>query len=57
MGTVFKIYLPCVVDEKKVAGGDPAKPETAARGSETILLVEDEGAVRRAAAEFLGLQG
>jgi CheY-like chemotaxis protein len=57
MGTVFKIYLPCVVDEKKVVENDPAKPETMVRGSETILLVEDEGAVRRAAAEFLGLQG
>ena len=57
MGTVFKIYLPCVVEEKKVIEADPAKPEVVERGSETILLVEDEGAVRRAAAEFLGLQG
>ena len=28
-----------------------------ARGSETVLIVEDEHAVRRATAEFLGLQG
>ncbi len=57
MGTVFKIYLPCVVEEKKVFESDPTKPEIMVRGSETILLVEDEGAVRRAAAEFLGQQG
>jgi CheY-like chemotaxis protein len=30
---------------------------SAARGSETVLLVEDEQAVRRATAEFLTLQG
>jgi two-component system cell cycle sensor histidine kinase/response regulator CckA len=33
------------------------KTESAPRGSETILLVEDEQAVRRATAEFLDLQG
>ena len=57
MGTVFKIYLPCVSVEKSVSESDPVKTERMARGSETILLVEDEGAVRRATAEFLGLQG
>ncbi len=57
MGTVFKIYLPCV------GGRDPAEivedvgNKSAVRGSETVLLVEDEQAVRRAAAEFLTLQG
>jgi PAS domain S-box-containing protein len=57
MGTVFKIYLPCVSVEKPVSESDPIKTERMARGSETILLVEDESAVRRATAEFLGLQG
>ena len=57
MGTVFKIYLPCVAVEKSTIESDSAKTERPARGSETLLLVEDESAVRRAAAEFLGLQG
>jgi PAS domain S-box-containing protein len=57
MGTVFRIYLPCVAEEKKAIEADPAKAEIMVRGSETILLVEDERAVRRAAAEFLGMQG
>jgi PAS domain S-box-containing protein len=57
MGTVFKIYLPCVgapdnFDEKK-----DGKDGCVTRGSETVLLVEDEPAVRRATAEFLRLNG
>jgi len=56
-GTVFKIYLPCVSDHHWAA--EPVSPESEAiiRGSETVLLVEDEQAVRRATAEFLRLQG
>jgi two-component system cell cycle sensor histidine kinase/response regulator CckA len=55
-GTVFKIYLPrCQrAVEETVAPPAPAEP---LRGSETILLVEDEEAVREAASEFLSLQG
>jgi len=56
-GTVFKIYLPCVSDRKPVDATETVKPESLPRGSETILLVEDEAAVRRATAEFLALQG
>ena len=57
LGTVFKIYLPCVA-ERAGAEGPPEKPvEKPARGSETVLLVEDEPAVRRAAGEFLRMQG
>jgi DNA-binding response OmpR family regulator len=43
----------------RVATGQPteAAPETVLRGTETLLLVEDEDALRRAAAEFLGLRG
>jgi two-component system cell cycle sensor histidine kinase/response regulator CckA len=57
MGTVFKIYLPCVGEPQHSDDAEPPKPEPVARGSETILLVEDEHAVRRAASEFLSLQG
>jgi two-component system cell cycle sensor histidine kinase/response regulator CckA len=57
VGTVFKVYLPCVTETGRFSAIVEGKSEPAARGSETILLVEDEPAVRRAAAEFLGLQG
>ena len=56
-GTVFKIYLPCGNERHHLS--DIAQPESHSElgGSETILLVEDEAAVRRATAEFLRLQG
>jgi CheY-like chemotaxis protein len=54
---VFKIYLPCVKDHSHSVEGPTPEIEHASRGSETLLLVEDEPAVRRAAAEFLRLQG
>ncbi len=57
MGTVFKIYLPCVEGRNAPGELDDIRTESAARGSETVLLVEDELAVRRATAEFLGMQG
>ncbi len=57
MGTVFKIYLPCVAERHHSEAAVEDAPATPPRGSETILLVEDELAVRRAAAEFLTLQG
>ena len=57
MGTVFKIYLPCV-RERVTSVEAPGKPvEPLARGTETILLVEDEPALRRATLEFLSLRG
>jgi len=57
-GTVFKIYLPCVVAQgRAVTEPEIVRSENLPRGSETILLVEDEHAVRQATAEFLGLQG
>jgi two-component system, cell cycle sensor histidine kinase and response regulator CckA len=58
-GTVFKIYLPCVVGAvpTQPPENDVVKSEGLPRGSETILLVEDEHAVRQAAAEFLTQQG
>jgi PAS domain S-box-containing protein len=55
VGTTFKIYLPRV---DKPAAPAPVKPEPfAAGGSETILLVEDEQAVRIAARVFLEMKG
>ncbi len=57
MGTVFKIYLPCVRDRAIETQQAQVPPEPIARGTETVLLVEDEPALRRATAEFLGLRG
>lgn len=56
-GTVFKIYLPCVAGKDRRLA--PEKPEQTkpAQGTGTVLLVEDEPAVRKATAEFLRLQG
>ncbi len=56
-GTVFKIYLPSI--DERIQLADPENPERKmeTRGTETILLVEDEQAVRRPTAEFLGRQG
>ena len=57
MGTVFKIYLPCADAQKFADESKQVKIERSPRGSETILLVEDEAAVRHATGEFLRLQG
>jgi two-component system, cell cycle sensor histidine kinase and response regulator CckA len=57
MGTVFKIYLPCVAGGNYPSEIEDVESEPATRGSETVLLVEDEQAVRRATAEFLTTQG
>ena len=57
MGTVFKIYLPCISGNGPAVEPEGVKSETVPSGSETILLVEDEPAVRKAAAEFLRLRG
>jgi two-component system, cell cycle sensor histidine kinase and response regulator CckA len=56
-GTVFKIYLPCVSEQDRPAETNSNESQAATRGSETILLVEDEPAVRRATGEFLRMQG
>jgi len=57
MGTVFKIYLPCVGGRDNVGEADDARIGGVIGGSETVLLVEDEQSVRNATAEFLRLQG
>ena len=57
MGTVFKIYFPCVQDRVASTELPGVATEPVFRGSETILLVEDEEALRRATSEFLNLRG
>jgi two-component system cell cycle sensor histidine kinase/response regulator CckA len=57
MGTIFKIYLPCVPDQAASVHRPDTGAEVVLRGTETVLLVEDEEALRRATAEFLSLRG
>jgi PAS domain S-box-containing protein len=56
LGTTFKIYLPCAAQGTKRA--EPRTPEIVSiGGSETVLLVEDESAVRHSEREFLMRNG
>ncbi|MGA8274508.1 MAG: response regulator [Candidatus Sulfotelmatobacter sp.] len=57
MGTVFKIYFPCVQEKAAAIEAQEVVPDEILRGTETLLLVEDEDALRRATAEFLSLRG
>jgi two-component system, cell cycle sensor histidine kinase and response regulator CckA len=57
MGTTFKIYLPCVQDHPITKDIPERAGEDVVRGVETLLLVEDEDPLRRAAAEYLNLRG
>jgi CheY-like chemotaxis protein len=57
MGTIFKIHLPCVEDHPATATMQNQVGEAVMRGTETLLLVEDEEALRRAEVEFLRLRG
>jgi PAS domain S-box-containing protein len=52
LGTTFKIYLPCAGQPARVQQ-PPAAPAESLRGSETILLVEDEEALRGLARSLL----
>ncbi|HEU4799129.1 MAG TPA: PAS domain S-box protein [Gemmatimonadales bacterium] len=57
-GTTFKIYLPLADDATAPVATVAAAPEAAVTsGWETILLVEDDAAVRKLAAEVLERQG
>jgi two-component system, cell cycle sensor histidine kinase and response regulator CckA len=56
-GTVFKIYLPSLNSRTQFTDTETFDHTVETRGTETILLVEDEPAVRRSTAEFLRLQG
>jgi two-component system, cell cycle sensor histidine kinase and response regulator CckA len=51
-GTSFKIYLPLVEQQEERFGTPPPLSE-APRGTETVLLAEDEQDVREVAREFL----
>ncbi len=57
MGATFKIYLPCVPDRPATVEVPDIGAEKVFCGTETVLLVEDEDALRRAAVEFLTLRG
>lgn len=55
LGTTFKIYLPRTTEEAK-AGAPPENPD-ALRGSETLLVVEDDEGVRGFALRALRVNG
>ena len=55
-GTTIKIYLPRVDAASEVRGAEP-EPVVLRRGSETVLLVEDDEAVRELTREVLEMQG
>jgi signal transduction histidine kinase/CheY-like chemotaxis protein len=55
-GATFEIYLPQVTDTISEPETE-AKPAVIPRGSETILVVEDEPDVRELACEFLRISG
>jgi signal transduction histidine kinase/ActR/RegA family two-component response regulator len=55
-GTTFQIYLPRVEEPVEEAEAPAAVPQ-AAQGAETILVVEDDDAVRRMTREFLKIKG
>ena len=53
-GTTFKIYLPQIAEEVPVTGQESGLDfRHASKGSEVILLVEDEAGVRELAREYL----
>ena len=56
-GTSFKIYFPRAVEAEPVSAEPAAAVESAEPPRETILLVEDEGNLRRLTRHFLENQG
>jgi len=56
-GTSFKIYFPRAVEAEPVPAEPAAAVESAEQPRETILLVEDEGNLRRLTRHFLENQG
>jgi PAS domain S-box-containing protein len=58
-GTTFRILLPRIADMESVPGpgADAGGAASAAPGEGTVLLVEDEGAVRALARDFLHVLG
>jgi len=57
-GTTFKIYLPQIEDEVAMVGRERgADSRSLPKGSEVVLLVEDEAGVRDLAREYLEMSG
>src|SRR5262249_57483237 len=56
-GTTFDIYLPCVALLDNAGAEQAGEAGAASRGSETVLLVEDEDDVRELAREILEMAG
>ena len=56
-GSCFRILVPATPHAAAITAPDLAKAAAASRGSETILLVEDEPAVREFAVAVLGSRG
>lgn len=56
-GTTFKVYFPRVQERVSSSRSFANVNTDMPRGSETVLLVEDEGAVRLLTREVLGAQG
>jgi CheY-like chemotaxis protein len=55
-GTTFEIYLPQTAGKAAAENSEEGSPKTPA-GSETVLVVEDEGGVRELACQFLRVKG
>jgi DNA-binding NtrC family response regulator len=53
LGATFKVYLPRVHAETEAMEAQPRVEATVERGSETLLLVEDEASLRTLAADVL----
>jgi PAS domain S-box-containing protein len=56
IGTAFKVYLPCIETVKDATVTPTSTPATH-RGTETVLLVEDEEGVRKLVRGILARQG
>ena len=56
-GTAFNIYLPLSESRKEIYQQEPPVLQSSRNASETILLVEDEGAVRQIMREILEQTG
>jgi len=56
-GTTFEIYLPCATEIEDTRAEQGPERDGESRGSETILLVEDEDDVRELTREILEMAG